>query len=83
MPLGQGLIRLLHFDPQTSGGLLISFAPDDGHPLGFKGPLLYLLLVGLGLRTALRSLGARRIYKLRELRGMVEREDAAAAPAPG
>ncbi|HSE62889.1 MAG TPA: glycosyltransferase family 39 protein [Thermoanaerobaculia bacterium] len=30
-----------------------SFAPDDGHPLGMKGPL-YLLLVALGLRTAFR-----------------------------
>ena len=35
-----------------------SFAPDDGHPLGFKGPL-YLLLVGLGLRTAFRRPGLR------------------------
>ncbi|HEU5251560.1 MAG TPA: glycosyltransferase family 39 protein [Thermoanaerobaculia bacterium] len=35
-----------------------SFAPDDGHPLGFKGPL-YLLLVALGLRTAFRRPGLR------------------------
>ena len=37
-------------------GRLFSFfsvAPDDGHPLGLKGPL-YLLLVVLGLRTAFR-----------------------------
>jgi 4-amino-4-deoxy-L-arabinose transferase-like glycosyltransferase len=30
-----------------------SFAPDDGHPLGLKGPL-YLLLVALGIRIAFK-----------------------------
>jgi 4-amino-4-deoxy-L-arabinose transferase-like glycosyltransferase len=35
-----------------------SFAPDDGQPLGLKGPL-YLLLVALGLRTAFRKPGLR------------------------
>jgi hypothetical protein len=35
-----------------------SFAPDDGHPLGLKGPL-YLVLVALGFRAAFRRPGLR------------------------
>jgi Dolichyl-phosphate-mannose-protein mannosyltransferase len=35
-----------------------SFAPDDGHPLGWKGPL-YLLLVALGFRVAFKKPGLR------------------------
>ncbi|HMA19130.1 MAG TPA: glycosyltransferase family 39 protein, partial [Thermoanaerobaculia bacterium] len=45
--------------PMTWGRLgrllsFFSFAPDDGHPLGLKGPL-YLVLVALGVRSAWKS----------------------------
>jgi hypothetical protein len=35
-----------------------SFAPDDGYPLGWRGPL-YLLLVALGFRIAFKKPGLR------------------------